>query len=112
MGVLGRDCFRAGAEGVKLCLTMAQPLKTVSVLIANPALSSILATTLAAAPSLRVRQFESELALRSYLRLATADVLVTDFDSDAEAVAMRRCRWCFRMPCCRGHSTSAARCIS
>lgn len=68
---------------------MAQPLKTVAVLIANPALSSILATTLAAAPPLRVRQFESELALRSYLRLAPADVLVTDFDSDAEAVAMR-----------------------
>lgn len=60
---------------------MAQPLKTVAVLVANPALSSILSTTLAAAPSLRVRPFESEAALCAYLQLAPADLLVADFDS-------------------------------
>lgn len=62
---------------------MAQPLKTVAVLIANPALSSILSMTLAGAPSLRVRPFETELALRSYLRLAPADLVVTDFDGES-----------------------------
>lgn len=69
---------------------MIPPLKTVAVLIANPALSSILSMTLAGAPSLRVRPFESELALRAYLRLAPADVVVTDFDnavSPADEVA-------------------------
>jgi two-component system, OmpR family, phosphate regulon response regulator PhoB len=60
---------------------MVQPLKTVAVLIANPALSSILSMTLAGAPSLRVRPFETELALKSYLRLAPADLVVADFDS-------------------------------
>lgn len=60
---------------------MPKPLRTVAVLIANPALSSILSMTLAGSPSLRVRPFESELALRSYLRLAPADLLVADFDS-------------------------------
>lgn len=60
---------------------MAEPLKTVAVLVANPALSSILSMTLAAAPSLRVRPFETEAALRSYLHLAPADLLVADFDS-------------------------------
>ena len=60
---------------------MHQPLKTVAVLIANPALSSILSMTLAGAPSLRVRPFETELALKSYLKLAPADLVVVDFDS-------------------------------
>jgi DNA-binding response OmpR family regulator len=60
---------------------MAEPLKTVAVLVANPALSSILSMTLAGASLLRVRPFESEIALRSYLRLAPADLVVADFDS-------------------------------
>ena len=60
---------------------MAEPLKTVAVLVANPALSSILSMTLAAAPSLRVRPFDTETALRSYLRVADADLVVADFDS-------------------------------
>ena len=60
---------------------MAEPLKTVAVLVANPALSSILSTTLASAPSLRVRPFESEAALLAYLRLVPIDLLVADFDS-------------------------------
>ncbi len=62
---------------------MAAPLKTVAVLVANPALSSILSMTLASAPSLRVRAFETELALTAYLQLAPADLLVADFDSAA-----------------------------
>jgi two-component system phosphate regulon response regulator PhoB len=60
---------------------MAEPLKTVAVLVANPALSSILSMTLAGASSLRVRPFDSEIALRSYLQLASADLVVADFDS-------------------------------
>jgi DNA-binding response OmpR family regulator len=60
---------------------MIAPLKTVALLVANPALSSILSMTLAGAPSLRVRQFETEIALKTYLRLATADLVVADFDS-------------------------------
>jgi DNA-binding response OmpR family regulator len=64
---------------------MAAPLKTVVVLVATPALSSILSTTLAAAPSLRVRAFESEAALLAYLQVAPADLLVADFDSEASA---------------------------
>lgn len=59
---------------------MAEPLKTIAVLIANPALSSILTMTLAGSPSLRVRPFETEAALRTYLRLAPADLVVTDFE--------------------------------
>jgi two-component system phosphate regulon response regulator PhoB len=60
---------------------MSEPLKTVAVLVANPALSSILSMTLAGSPSLRVRPFETELALRSYLQLVPADLIVADFDS-------------------------------
>lgn len=60
---------------------MAAPLKTVAVLVANPALSSILSMTLAGAPALRVRPFETEAALRSYLEVAHADLVVADFDS-------------------------------
>lgn len=60
---------------------MAAPLKTVAVLVANPALSSILSTTLAGTPSLRVRPFETEQALRAYLQVAPADLVVADFDS-------------------------------
>lgn len=60
---------------------MPEPLKTVAVLVANPALSSILSMTLAGSPGLRVRAFETETALRSYLQLASADLVVADFDS-------------------------------
>jgi DNA-binding response OmpR family regulator len=60
---------------------MSEPLKTVAVLVANPALSSILSMTLAGASSLRVRPFETQLALMTYLRLAPADLVVADFDS-------------------------------
>lgn len=60
---------------------MAEPMKTVAVLVANPALSSILSMTLAGVPSLRVRPFDTQLALTTYLRLAPADLVVADFDS-------------------------------
>jgi response regulator RpfG family c-di-GMP phosphodiesterase len=61
---------------------LAEPIRTVAVLVANPALSSILSMTLAGAPSLRVRPFESQLALTTYLRLAPVDLIVADFDSE------------------------------
>lgn len=60
---------------------MPEPLRTIAVLVANPALSSILSMTLAGAPSLRVRPFETELALTAYLQLAPVDLVVADFDS-------------------------------
>jgi len=60
---------------------MAEPIKTVAVLVANPALSSILSMTLAGVSSLRVRPFDTQLALTTYLRLAPADLVVADFDS-------------------------------
>ena len=60
---------------------MAEPLKTIAVLVANPALSSILSMVLASVPSFRVRPFESELALQIYMRLAPVDLVVTDFDA-------------------------------
>ena len=60
---------------------MADPIKTVVVLVANPALSSILSMTLAGAPALRVRPFDAKLALTTYLHLAPADLVVADFDS-------------------------------
>lgn len=56
--------------------------KVVAVLLTNPALSSILCMVLASAPSLRIRPFESLNGLLTYLRLAPADVVVVDFDSD------------------------------
>jgi two-component system phosphate regulon response regulator PhoB len=60
---------------------MAEPIKTVAVLVANPALSSILSMTLAGVSSLRVRPFDTQLALMTYLHLAPADLVVADFDS-------------------------------
>jgi DNA-binding response OmpR family regulator len=61
---------------------LAEPHKTIAVLVANPALSSILTMVLASVPSFRVRPFESELALQIYMRLAPVDLVVTDFDAE------------------------------
>ena len=72
--------FCGGMERVNDCFIMPGPLKTVAVLVANPALSSILSTTLAGSPALRVRPFDTELALRTYLQLAPVDLVVADFD--------------------------------
>ncbi len=60
---------------------MVEPIRTVAVLVANPALSSILSMTLAGASSLRVRPFDTQIALATYLHLAPADLVVADFDS-------------------------------
>lgn len=61
---------------------MAEPGKTIAVLVANPALSSILTMVLASVPSFRVRPFESELALQIYMRLAPVHLVVADFDAE------------------------------
>lgn len=60
---------------------MAEQSRTIAVLVANPALSSILSMVLASIPTFRVRPFESETALVTYMHLAPVDVVVTDFDS-------------------------------
>jgi len=62
---------------------MVEPIRVVAVLAANPALSSILSTVLAATPTLRVRVFEAQSALQTYMRLSPVDLLVCDFDNDA-----------------------------
>ena len=54
---------------------------TIAVLVANPALGSVLGMVLASVPSYRVRTFESELALVTYMRLAPVHIVVLDFDS-------------------------------
>jgi two-component system phosphate regulon response regulator PhoB len=69
--------------------------RTVTLLVPNAALSSILASTLAGVPSLRVRPFESALALRTYLRLAPAALVIIDRDGaetehDRLAASLRR----------------------
>jgi two-component system phosphate regulon response regulator PhoB len=56
--------------------------RTVAVLVANPALSSILEMVLAANPSLRVRAFDSLLALSTYMQLAPVDMIVAELDGD------------------------------
>jgi len=68
-----------------------QQIKVVAVLAANPALSSVLSAVLAATPGLRVRQFESRIALETYMRLSPVDLLVADFDNlDAPAGSLAR----------------------
>jgi DNA-binding response OmpR family regulator len=62
---------------------LAEPAVTIAILVANPALGSVLTMVLAGDPRLRVRPFDSEVALRTYMRLAAVDLLVADFDSVA-----------------------------
>lgn len=78
--------FCGTTDRVNDWFTMSTVLKTVALLVANPALSSILSTTLAGSPSLRVRPFETATALKTYLRLAPADLVVLDLD-DAQTLA-------------------------
>ncbi len=66
---------------------MRQPTRVVAVLAANPALSSLLAMMLAADPTLRVRQFEGQLGLTTYMQLAPVDLVVIDFDCEAAPAA-------------------------
>lgn len=60
---------------------MSAAVKTVAILAATPALSAILAAALAANPLLRVREFETGKALRTYMRIAPVDLLVSDYDN-------------------------------
>jgi two-component system phosphate regulon response regulator PhoB len=69
---------------------MPSSTKVVAILVSNPALSSILSAVLASAPSLRVRPFESQLALTTYMRLAPVDLIVADFDGEAPADQLAR----------------------
>jgi two-component system phosphate regulon response regulator PhoB len=59
-----------------------QQAKVVAVLAATPALTSILAAVLRMSTMLRVRQFESLLALQTYMRLTGVDMVVCDFDGE------------------------------
>jgi DNA-binding response OmpR family regulator len=58
-------------------------MRVVAVFAANPALTAILAATLAAMPGLRVRSFDTRAELEAYMRLAPVDLLVCDFDCEA-----------------------------
>jgi two-component system phosphate regulon response regulator PhoB len=73
----GNDPLTIGTEA-----QVGEPAKVVALLVSSPALSSILGTVLASAPSLRVRPFESQLALTTYMRLAPVDLVVSDFDCE------------------------------
>lgn len=66
---------------------MRQPGKVVAVLVANPALSSVLTMVLSGDSRLRVREFDSEIALTAYMRIAPVDVLVCDFDRNGPSAA-------------------------
>lgn len=56
--------------------------KVVAIIAANPALSSLLAMVVAGDSHLKVRQFESEIELMAYMRIAPLDMLVCDFDRE------------------------------
>ncbi len=62
---------------------MAESMRVVAVYASSPALTAILAAVLAAMPGLRVRRFDSQIALTTYMRLSPVDVVVCDFDCDA-----------------------------
>ncbi len=59
---------------------MALALRTVALVSASPALSSILVAELASQRHLRVRGFSGMLELVFYARIATVDLLVVDLD--------------------------------
>lgn len=68
---------------------MQQAGKVIAVIAANPALSSVLTMVLGSDRRLRVRPFESEFALATYMRIAPVDVLVIDLDrEDVPAVEL------------------------
>ena len=70
---------------------MAETLRTVAILAAQPALNALLGMVLAGAPNLRVRTFESELTLQVYMRIARVDLVVVDCDDiDVEALSLLR----------------------
>lgn len=61
---------------------MSEPAKVVAIIAANTALSSLLAMVVAGDSRLKVRQFDSELDLIAYMRIAPIDMLVCDFDRE------------------------------
>jgi two-component system, OmpR family, phosphate regulon response regulator PhoB len=70
---------------------LAETLRTVAILAAQPALNALLGMVLAGAPNLRVRSFESELTLQVYMRIAQVDLVVIDCDDiDVEALSLLR----------------------
>ena len=103
---------RSGAAGVLTCaLTMRMPIKTIAVLVANPALSSILSMTLADCPSLRVRSFElrrgaRHLSRRGADRSGGARLSTT---SPSRPACPPRCATTTASPPCRRSSRSPAR---
>lgn len=70
---------------------MVEPLKTVAILAAQPALNALLSAVLAGAPNLRVRSFESDLTLEIYMRITRVDLVVVDCD-DIEPEVVSRLR--------------------
>lgn len=61
---------------------MTEPAKVIAIIAANPALSSLLAMVVAGDSRLKVRVFDSEIDLITYMRLAPVDMLVCDFDRE------------------------------
>lgn len=61
---------------------MSEPAKVVAILAANPALTSLLAMVVAGDSRLKVRQFDDEVELMAYMRIAPLDMLVCDFDRE------------------------------
>lgn len=73
---------------------MDKAIKTVAILASSPALSSILASVLALNSGLRVRSFETQRALVTYMHLTSVDLVVLDYDcpgarADKVAQALR-----------------------
>ncbi|WP_417310259.1 hypothetical protein [Devosia sp.] len=73
---------------------MASAARTIAILVANPALSSVLNMVLATNPNFRVRTFHSLSAMQTYMRIAAVDMVVADYDcasasADRVAIALR-----------------------
>jgi DNA-binding response OmpR family regulator len=61
---------------------LSEPAKVIAIIAANQALTALLAMVIAGDSRLKVRQFDTELGLIAYMRLAPVDLLVCDFDRD------------------------------
>lgn len=59
---------------------MSEPTKVIAIIAANTALSSLLAMVVAGDSHLKVRQFDDDIDLIAYMRIAPVDMLVCDFD--------------------------------
>ena len=64
------------------CLLLSEPSKVVAIIAANPALSSLLAMVIAGDTHLKVRQFDSDIDLIAYMRIAPVHMLICDFDRE------------------------------